>query len=158
MLVASLPAVLFFSVLGECYPPCCISVCWKSLFYPVAVILHLLYSLLFVTNGNPSVWTSQMLLPAMFVSFPLPKRVPILTSSLVTVLLDGLNQWMEGGVQGSFIWSLCSLFWFEFLWNLGFKRLHWELVKWQISGGDDSVSHKKAVTCCVFWVCFTAYG
>lgn len=81
-------------------------------------------------------------------------RVPILASSLMAAVLDGLIRWLKGAVQDSFFWSLCSLFWFKF-----FKRLHWELVKWQISEGDASVSHKKAIT---YFACFrcavAAYG
>lgn len=42
---------------------------------------------------------------------------------------------------------------------MDFKRLHWELVKGQVSEGDVSVSCKKAIT---YFMCFgcavAAYG
>lgn len=138
-------------MLEECYVFLDVSQsCWKSLFHPMSMTVHLLYSILFITDGNKSVWWSQMLLQESFVAFPLPKRVHLPAGSPIAVRVDGLMRWLKGGVWDSFFGLLCSLFWLKYLWNV-FKKLRWRLVRWQITEGDAGFPRLRRVllTLCV---------
>ena len=86
---------------------------------------------------NKSVWWSQMLLGETFVAFPFPKQVSAVppTHRSLYVWMVWYGGWREEYKTVSS--GCCAVYsglnicetWF-------FKKLHWKLLKWQITEGD----------------------